>query len=77
MIIAFALVEQDLEFWNSFEGSSTLKNMMSKYEKDPSIVTHIRGHQFSNLRNCNITRSISNLNVIVNLLFGFKGPPSR
>jgi hypothetical protein len=34
-------IEQDLEFWNSFEGCYALTNMMSKYEKGPSIVTHM------------------------------------
>jgi len=40
-IIPFDHVEQDLEFWNSFEGCYALTNMMSKYEKGPSIVTHM------------------------------------
>jgi hypothetical protein len=64
-----------LEFWNSFEGSSTLKNMMSKYEKGLSVVTQIGGHEFSNLINCNITLSISYLNVVANVLSKLKGPP--
>jgi hypothetical protein len=41
LIIPLAPIEQDLEFWNSFEGCYALTNMMSKYEKGPSIVTHM------------------------------------
>jgi hypothetical protein len=74
LVTPFVHVEQDLEFWNSFEGSSTLKNMMSKYEKG-LVVTHIGGQQFSNLTNYSITLSIYDPNVVANLLSKMKGPP--
>jgi hypothetical protein len=75
LIPTFAFVEQDLEFWNSFERFGALRNMLNKYEKGHYVVTHIGGHQFSNLTNYNINLLISNLNVVVNLLFGSRGPP--
>jgi hypothetical protein len=46
---------------------------MSKHEKGPSIVTHIGGHQFSNLTNYNITISIFDLNVVTNLFSRERG----
>jgi hypothetical protein len=69
LVITFAPIEQDLEFWNSFEGSSILNNMMSKYEKGLSIVTQIGGREYSNLTNCNETFSISYPNVVSNPAF--------
>jgi hypothetical protein len=49
--------------------------MLNKYEKGHYVVTNIGGHQFSNLKNYNINLLIFDLNVVVNLLFGLRGPP--
>ncbi len=54
LVTPFVHVEQDLEDLEFFRGSSTLKNMVNKYEKG-LVVTHIGGQQFSNLTNYSIT----------------------
>jgi hypothetical protein len=74
-VTAFVLIEQYLEFWNFFERSSALRDMISKCENDPYIMIHIRGHHFSNLTNYNLTLSIFDPNVATNLLLRLKGPP--
>ncbi len=51
--------------------------MLNKYEKGHNVVTYIGGHQFSNLTYYNINLLTFDLNVVVNLLFGLKGPPFR
>ncbi len=75
LVTTFVPIEQDLELQNSFEGSSTLRDMMNKYENGPFVMTHIRGHHFSNLTNCNIILSTFDPNVVANLLSRLKGPP--
>jgi hypothetical protein len=45
-----------------------LKHVMPMYERQPSILTNVGGHQFHNLTNCSITLSISNPYVIATLL---------
>jgi hypothetical protein len=67
-LLAFIPGEQDLELWNSFEGSLAFRDVMTKYEKGTYVVTHIGGHQFSNFTNCNIILSISDPNMTTNLL---------
>jgi len=47
---------------------------MKKYEKVFSVVTHVGGHQFSNLTNCNITFSFFDPNFVANLFCGLRGP---
>jgi hypothetical protein len=40
-LLAFIPIEQDLELWNPFEGSLAFRDVMTKFEKGPFVVTHI------------------------------------
>lgn len=41
LVISFVHVEQDLNFWNYVQGSFALKDIISKYQKNLFVVTHI------------------------------------
>ncbi len=46
-LLAFIPIEQDLELWNSFEGSLAFRDVMTKYEKGPYVCnTHWRSSIF-------------------------------
>jgi predicted TIM-barrel fold metal-dependent hydrolase len=74
-LLAFIPIEQDLELWNPFEGSLAFRDVMTKFEKGPFVVTHIGGHPFFHFTNCNIILSILDPNVTTNLFSRLKGPP--
>jgi hypothetical protein len=47
---------------------TNLRDVMFMYERQPSILTNVGGHQFHNLTNYSITLSISNPYVVTTLL---------
>ncbi len=52
---------------------TNLRNVIFMYERQPSILTNVGGHQFHNLTNCSITFSISNPYVVATLLHSMQG----
>jgi hypothetical protein len=67
--------DMDVTFWNEIE------DVVHKHEQKPivlptippTIITHISGHQFSNLTNFNITFSISDPTIVASILHNMQG----
>lgn len=63
------------EFWNSVEGSATLRDLV-KYMIEGHAVSFMWGlHSLHNLTNCNMTLSISDPSVAASFLRGMQGGP--
>ncbi len=52
---------------------TNLRDVMFMYERQPSILTNVGGHQFHNLTNYSTTLSISNPYVVATLLHSMQG----
>ncbi len=52
------------------KGFAILCDELTKYDRQLVTINHVRGHNFQNLTNCNITLSISNA-FVTSLFFCF------
>ncbi len=63
------------EFWNSVEGSATLRDLVKYMIEGHTLSFMLGGYSFHNLTNCNMTLSISDPSVAASFLRGMQGGP--